>query len=255
MSHWDDELPPLDCHAHLAPDITGEQLLGLGGAQIFGVTRSLAEATVAASRSDGNVTWGCGVHPGVSKALSEFNQDSFRRLLPRFALVGEVGLDGRSGDSERQREVFAEILRLTADQPVILSIHSAGAANAVLDLLEERPHPGSILHWYLGNAASVGRAVALGCYFSVSAAVPDERLSSLPRDRALPETDFPVTSRRGGGKLPGDTTSLETRLASLWSASAEDVRRQFYRNLRDITSRTGAVERLPETLADMLLLA
>jgi hypothetical protein len=33
------------------------------------------------------------------------------------------------------------------------------------------------------------------------------------------------------------------------------VRRQLYRNLRDVASRTGAIERLPETVADMLLFA
>jgi len=42
------ELPPLDCHAHIAPDVTASQLDGLGSALIFAVTRSLDEARFVA---------------------------------------------------------------------------------------------------------------------------------------------------------------------------------------------------------------
>ncbi len=254
MSHWDEDLPPLDCHAHLAPDVTSEDVAGLKGARVFGVTRSLAEASAVLSIGHPDVTWGCGVHPRVPEALDDFSAETFAALLPRFALVGEVGLDGRAGVKERQRAVFSDVLRLSSGQPVVLSIHSAGAVSDVLDILERHPHPGAILHWFLGDDAAVRRAASLGASFSTNGAMSDDQLKTLPRDRVLPETDFPAAGRRAGTR-PGDTAALEATLATLWSMSADEVRRQLYRNLRGLASRTGAIERLPEALADMLLFA
>lgn len=254
VSHWDEVLPPLDCHAHLAPDITSEQVANLKGAEVFGVSRSLAEASAAIAIGHPAVTWGCGVHPSDAAALAAFSATTFAGLLSRVALVGEVGLDGRAGNSERQRRVFEEMLGLSMGQPVLLSIHSAGAVSDVVDMLERQPHPGAILHWFLGDQTAMRRAMSMGACFSVNGAMSDQRLKSLPRDRVLSETDFPSAGRRAGNR-PGDTAALEARLAALWGVSVHAVRRQFYRNLRNLASRTGAIERLPETLADMLLFA
>jgi len=82
----------------------------------------------------------------------------------------------------------------------------------VVELAERSRHPGMILHWFLGDAAEVARAAKAGCYFSVNGAMSDEVLRRFPADRVLPETDFPSTARRGGGRLPGDTSKLEHRV-------------------------------------------
>lgn len=248
-----EELPALDCHAHLAPDVTLEQLQRLGGTQILAVTRSLREAAHVAGRNDPDITWACGVHPADEPALAEFSSTEFRGLLARFAAVGEVGLDARGGSA--QERVFAEILALTADEPVLLSIHSTGRTERVLEMISARPQRGAILHWFLGTIAEVELATKLDCYFSVGAAMNDEQLSRMPRDRLLPETDFPAGRRRGGGSLPGQTQTLEQRLSALWQTTSEDVRRQFYRNLRCISTTSGAIERMPDGLADLILIA
>ncbi len=57
-------LPRLDCHAHIAPDVTPAQVAALGGAIVFAVTRSPAEAAAAARRRDDTIIWGYGAHPG-----------------------------------------------------------------------------------------------------------------------------------------------------------------------------------------------
>src|SRR5690349_879515 len=64
------DLPPLDCHAHIAPDVTRSQIRALNGAIIFAMTRSPAEAGAAARRSDATILWGYGAHPGVPAAVA-----------------------------------------------------------------------------------------------------------------------------------------------------------------------------------------
>jgi TatD DNase family protein len=253
MSTLDSQgLPALDCHAHIAPDVTTEQLNALGNATIFAVTRSLAESREVVDRRDLALVWGCGVHPGVAAARRAYEERDFRDLVKGFSFVGEVGLDRRAGAIEEQKSVFRSVLAVISDLPLIVSVHSAGCSDIVLDLVEQATHPGIVLHWFLGDQAAMYRATKMGCYFSVNNAMTDDVLRKVPRDRLLPETDFPATRRRGV-KRPGDVTELEGRLAELLGETTDHVRWQFYRNLRTLAIASGAIEHLPEALAHRLL--
>ena len=243
-------LPALDCHAHIAPDATAMQLATLGDAHVFAVTRSLAEAAAVADRRDPTLTWGVGVHPGVAASRSDYDPDRFRALLPAFALVGEVGLDRRAQHDE-QTAVFTDILDACRDRPVLISIHSAGRTREVVDLVERHQHPGVILHWFLGTDGELSRALAAGAYFSVNAAMADATVESIPRDRLLPETDFPA--RQAKARLPGSIGPLEARLAQIWGDSIIEIRYQLWSNLKAVAIASGAIDALSDDLADRLL--
>ncbi|MDP2774800.1 MAG: TatD family hydrolase [Nocardioides sp.] len=242
--------PALDCHAHIATDVTATQLATLNGAHILAVTRTLAEASVVAPRTDPTLMWGIGVHPGVAAARSAYSSDLFRDLLPMFALVGEVGLDRRAGRAE-QEAVFTDIMAACNDQPVLISIHSTGCTREVIETVERHSHPGVVLHWFLGTADERSRALASGAYFSVNDAMDDDLLRSLPMNRVLPETDFPAKQVRA--RVPGAIVPLEERLARLWARSTVDVRYQLWHNLKSITIESGAIERVSDEWADRLI--
>jgi TatD DNase family protein len=242
--------PPLDAHAHIAPDVSPEQLLTLGPAIVLAVTRSLKEGAYAhrtQSASDSNLLWGLGTHPGVEKALAQFDPGLFRKLLTSYALVGEVGLDRRGHPT--QTEVFRQILSAVADQRVILSVHSAGMCSAVLDEVERKPHPGIVLHWFNGTAADIRRAVDMQCFFSVNAAMKDHVLEQIPMDRILTETDFPSTSSRTGAQRPGDVSTIESKLEEIHGVVS---RGHIWRNFTDLVARSGVRDRLPATICDAL---
>lgn len=245
-------IPLLDCHAHVAPDVTPEQLRGLDGAHVFAVTRSIDEARTAAARpADDAITWGLGVHPGLASARRLFDRDAFAGLLDQFALVGEVGLDASSGDRPQQRAIFESVLSVCTDAPVLISVHSYRATAEMTELVTAHPHPGTILHWWLGDQDETRTVAAAGAYFSVNAAMTDERLASLPSDRVLPETDFVRPGRRG--RKPGDTMALVRRLAKLWETSPDGAAHMCWANLRRAAVSSGALDRLPAATADALL--
>ena len=243
-------LPSLDCHAHVAPDVTRGQLATLGNTHVFAMTRSLSEATEVVDRADHNLTWGIGVHPGVPTALAGYDPDTFRRLLPRFALVGEVGLDKRGARGEQDR-ILSDVLKAWSNQPVFISIHSTGRTGEVVDLVERHPHPGAILHWFLGTSDQIARAVAAGAYFSVNNAMNDELIAAMPRDRILSETDFPARQVRA--RVPGETQTVESRLERVWQISQEEARYQFWTNLKQLAIDSGAIDAVSDSLADTLL--
>jgi TatD DNase family protein len=176
----------------------------------------LDKAAVVSHRRDPQLLWGCGVHPGVGAALDSFDRERFERLAEQFVLVGEVGMDAHAGRRDRQRQVPTEILTSVAVRPMLVSVHSSGWPDQVVDLLAARPPRGPILYWFTGGASTVRRAVEIGCFFSVNEAMADAQLAALPADRILPETDTPAARRRGSPAHPGDVDQLEGRLAHLW---------------------------------------
>lgn len=244
-------LPALDTHGHIAPDVTPAQITALGRSVVFAMTRSLREACQVRDRRDAALVWGIGVHPGVAAARAEWDSKLFTELLGSFALVGEIGLDRRGGDLVRQRSIFKELLSIVRTEPVLVSIHSSGAATEVVEHLHDAEKRGAILHWFNGDATDITRAVEVDAYFSVNAAMSEDQMRLLPPERVLCETDFPA--RKVGARQPGDTRRIEQLLSQVWESTPEEVRARTWWNLRTLSERSGAIERLPEMVADTLL--
>ncbi len=238
------DLPRLDCHAHIAPDVTTAQIAALGGAIVFAMTRSPAEAAAAARRRDDTILWGYGAHPGLKTSVAQITKEGIQGAINDHVLLGEIGLD-RGATLGPQREAFDTILDACANQPVLLSIHSTGRTGEVVSALTHRPHPGAILHWFNGTADQIRQAAELGCYFSVNAAMTDERIGWIPRNRLLPETDFPSSRRSTRARIPGDIHYLEQRIADLNSEPVERVRSLWYQNLAQLVKAAGVEARLP----------
>jgi TatD DNase family protein len=238
------ELPPLDAHAHIAADVTAAQVRELEPAVVFAMTRSVKEALYTlrpGAASSDDLVWGLGSHPGVEQTVSRFDGDAFEQAVSRFALVGEVGLD-RRGDSDAQTAMFRRVLQATSGQPVLLSVHSTGRCSAVLDEVERAPNAGVLLHWFNGSAAEIERAVDIGCFFAVNAAMSRTSLAQIPLNRVLTETDFPASRAKTGASRPGDVARIEAVLAEQHGVK---VRRQVWKNLAEVCRRSGASERMP----------
>lgn len=238
------ELPPLDAHAHIAADVTAAQVRGLEPAVVFAMTRSVKEALYTLrpdAASSESLVWGLGSHPGVGQTVAQFDGGAFAKAVARFAMIGEVGLD-RRGDHTAQMAMFRSVLRAAEGQPVLLSVHSTGRCTAVLDEIERAPHPGVVLHWFNGSANEVSRAVDLGCYFSVNAAMTPAVLKRIPLERTMTETDFPALATKTGATRPGDVARIEAVLAE---QCGRDVRAQVWANLAAVCRRSGATERMP----------
>lgn len=248
----DRRLPPIDAHAHIAPDVTSAQLSQLGQSVTFAVTRTLEEAEAVRARSDHGLIWGCGVHPGVPDALRSYDEETFKRLVEDFVLVGEVGLDRKP--TKLQQDVLNSLLAATSARPVLVSLHSAGCPEAIVEVIEAHRPAGAILHWFTGSPGLVERAAVTGAFFSVNSSAKDDLLRSLPPERILTETDFPAT-RRSGSRRPADVEGIENRLAATRTLAPEEMRRELWRNLRSLVTGAGALGRLDADIATKLISA
>jgi TatD DNase family protein len=250
------QLPPLDFHAHLAPDVPARDLEGLG-AVVFAATRSVEEFSNTTGRRDQVTVWGVGCHPSLVGVQRGFDPKAFRQAIERTPFVAEVGLDGSSRvPLGVQSATFVEILRIVATSPRLVSMHSNQATGEVLDALEDAGSSvGSVLHWWLGTDEETSRAVGLGAYFSINYSMVrgSEAWRKIPLDRLLTETDHPAGDRFSKQpRQPGHVQPVESALAELYSITAMAVRHQIWRNFARLATEAGVVSMLPEVVRAML---
>lgn len=249
-------LPALDLHAHVDIDIAPNALRDLG-AVVFAVTRSLAEAETAMSRTDELTVWGVGCHPGLVRAHREFDARRFADLLSTAAFVSEIGLDGASRvPLETQQRTLAAILLELQHLPRVASVHSYRATDLVIAALEARPIRGCVLHWWLGDAAQTRRAIELGCFFSVNASSVrrTDILDAIPFDRIITETDHPFGDRGSRPNArPGFVTPVEKALARQYRQTPEQIRLAMWDNFARLLAETESMGLLPRPVRIQLM--
>lgn len=158
--------------------------------------------------------------------------------------VGEVGLDAGPRfykSFDLQKEVFEHVLRCCAKAGnKVLTVHSIRAAKTVLDHIEEYLPIGRgkvVLHWFTGSKAEAKRAIEMGCYFSINAAMlSNERhasmVATIPLPRLLTETDGPFTMTAERPSKPEDVAVIVESLARLYGVSSSALAEAVRDNLR-----------------------
>ncbi len=192
-----------------------------------------------------NIKIALGLHPEIAVAKAA-EKDLFISLVAQAEYVGEVGLDGSprfKASLPVQRAildaVLAECERVGGR---VMSLHSRGAADQVLDALAAHPKAGTpVLHWFSGTNKQLSRAVEQGAWFSVGPSmIASEKgrqlVAEMPRSRLLLETDGPFATKPNGTPwLPWETTDVMAVLCEAWEMQREQMRDQLLCNLKVIT--------------------
>lgn len=184
-----------------------------------------------------------GLHPQLAHER-HLELDLFDRLAGRTRYIGEIGLDGSKEYREHlniQLKVFRHILKVCSNfRDKILSIHSRGAVDQVLDNLEElNVNSVPILHWFTGTEKQLVRAIKQGCWFSIGPSMLKSKRSRdlimlMPRDRVLLETDGPFGTYNGQILEPSDVYHMSLYLAGAWGVSEDSIGAQLTSNLKTI---------------------
>lgn len=237
-------LPSLDAHAHL--DMRRHPAPYEECGAVLAQTMSLAEAERTSARTDAMVAFGVGCHPRLPAAHAGFDRELFEGLVARSPLVGEVGLDsGSRVPVDAQLTTFRTVLEVVAARPRIVSLHAFRSTRAMLDELTRTPIVAPILHWWTGSAAETSEAVALGCSFSVHAAVARQSKwhTRVPLDRILVESDHGWSDPPAA--IPLRVGWVEHLLAQQYRIAPEELRAVTWRNLGRIVEEAGVVALLP----------
>lgn len=185
-----------------------------------------------------------GVHPQVVPALDgdELAGDLADRIArateqagSAAVAVGECGLDGGTGDRERQEAILRAHVRAARAVNKPLIIHVLRAHDVAPRILrEERAGDvGGVLHSYSGGEQLVGVYRDLGMAFSFAGPVtypnarkPIEAARAIPEDLLLVETDAPDQSpaaHRGQRCEPAFVADVIAGLAAARGTTPEEM--------------------------------
>jgi TatD DNase family protein len=244
----------IDFHCHLDlypdPDVVAARCR-INGDYILSVTTTPKawRGTLKLAEGAPRIQTALGMHPQLAHQRHA-ELPLFEALVGEARYVGEIGLDGGPeyrAHFEVQQHCFDRILAACAHSGGrVMTVHSRGAADAVLDALALQPNAGTaVLHWFSGTGKQLERAAAMGCWFSVGPAMVrgkkgTQLLASMPRDRVLTETDGPFARGSGGPLLPGEVEGAIKACGQVWGMSFEDVLRQLAGNLRTLGQLAGA---------------
>ena len=206
---------------------------------------------LAARHADAGVRWAAGIHPQVVPELAhdELAGDLVARIAAAAdtaVAIGECGLDGATGERERQEQIFRAHVRAARAVGKPLVIHVLRAHDVAPRILrEERVHEvGGVLHSYSGGADLVGVYRDLGLAFSFAGPVtyanarrPVEAARAVPGECLMAETDAPDQSpapHRGRRSEPAFVAHVIAGLAAARGVSVDDMVQLTSANARRI---------------------
>lgn len=194
-----------------------------------------------------NVRLSLGLHPLLAPH-SKSERTLFAQLVSVTSYIGEVGLDfSRQGIATKSEQVdsFDYVLASVENRGKVISIHSRGAEDAVLQRLKLNGVETAVFHWFTGAESTLFKVVDSGHYVSVNAAMLASKrmrplVASLPKQCILLETDGPYTKTNNKPTRPAHLPQVVVDLAALWKWSADEVEDQLTSNFRALISNLEA---------------
>ena len=120
------------------------------------------------------------------------------KLIDKTEIVGEIGLDyyyvKDKSKYPAQRQVFS--LFLSKSRNKIVSVHTKGAEEEVLDLLRKYGNEKVVIHWFSGDFDVLREMTNEGYYFSIVPEIKSSKhireiVRNIPLKQLLTETDNP----------------------------------------------------------------
>ena len=178
-----------------------------------------------------------GLHPLMAE-YHDGERKKFRQTFSKTSYIGEIGLDF-SKEGRDTKDIQIESLRFVfkqiQDRPRFVSLHSRGAENKVLELLEEFSIQGAVFHWYSGSLTVLDQVVQSGHYFSINPAMIRSKkgrniINRIPLDRILTESDGPHIQLKNQSVRPIDIKGVLEVLGDIWGLSFQEVNGQVWSN-------------------------
>ena len=174
-----------------------------------------------------------GVHPWNAPKYVD-NLKDLHTAIDHSPMLGEIGLDHHFVEDTSlypaQRMVFEFFLAAARDQNKVVNLHTKGAEQEILNLLDRYDIHRAIVHWYSGPLDVLRKWIARGSYFTIGVEVLySEHIQTIAREvpagQLLTETDNPGGQKSLIGKpgMPVVIREVVEALAKLRDTSPEII--------------------------------
>jgi TatD DNase family protein len=182
-----------------------------------------------------------GLHPLAVKD-HEGELDLFAKCIPSADHIGEVGLDF-SGQNKvsmfAQKKSFETVLEHVRKWPKLVTVHSRGAEDTVLEMLRAGGGGPVVFHWFSGSRRQLSSLLDAGHRISVNTAMSAtgkwaDFMRYVPRESVLTETDGPFVKIGRRPAIPADVERVVSWLATQWNLSLPEVSHQISKNFEHL---------------------
>ena len=228
------------------------------GGLVVGVDYESSRKAVQLAQAHEHLWAAIGLHPNDT-GIERFDIEAFETLAEdgKVVAIGECGLDyfrpeDPAAAKQKQREVFLQHIELAVRSGKPLMIHARPSKGSMdsyedaLDMLEDakREHPElrGDFHFFVGDAKTAARIVALDFTISYTAVLTfahdyDEVVRSLPLAHLISETDAPYVApkeRRGQRNDPFAVQDVVAAIAQIRGEDPEAVREAVLENAKKL---------------------
>lgn len=185
-----------------------------------------------------------GVHPRRAPEYAT-NLKELDPYIERSPALGEIGLDfhwiKEREHYPAQLKVLEYFLAAAREQNKVVNLHTKGAEQETLELLERHKVRRAIIHWYSGPLDTLRALVDFGAYFTfgVELALSDkirDLARAVPLNRILTETDNPGGLKWLTGELgtPEILLRVVDALAAIKACEPHAIERAVEDNFRTV---------------------
>ncbi len=250
----------IDSHTHLDhcrtdPDLLIDEALREGVGLIIQSGTDLDSSRLAVTLAERypQVFCSVGFHPQEAGLLTSGGLEGLQRLVAheRVVAVGETGFDFYHDNwpHEVQKEVFVRHLELARSAGLPVVIHTRGAAEATLRVLDEHAADLTVILHCFSLSTEIEEVIERGYFLSFAGNVTYKSATDLqeacrrtPHDRLLLETDAPYLTPvplRGRPNRPALVVKTYEFVAALRSVRIDELALQVEANVACAFPRTG----------------
>jgi TatD DNase family protein len=244
----------VDAHSHVDRyDLVGEGVLEFALEEItqyriFTISNSMDlssyERNLAIGEMCGLVLPIFGVHPWNASQYAH-RLEELSEAIGQSPMIGEIGPDyyfvKDASEYPDQRRVFEFFLAAASEQEKIVNLHTKGAEEVVLELLDRYDIPRAIVHWYSGPLDILRELAVRGAYFTIGVEVLySEHIQTLaqeiPLGQLLTETDNPGGPKEfiGGPGMPILVRDVIQAVAEVKKTTVEAITQTVQSNLIEL---------------------
>ena len=172
-----------------------------------------------------------GLHPWYTVSVKQGWQNRLIEKMQKFpyALIGECGLDGFKPEIEKQKNLFAEQIKIAKRFKRPMIVHAVKAVPLREDFWDDLPEK-FVIHGFNDKAEFLKRIIQKGGYVGIGSGLlktpkAKEILNLIPQDKLLFETDAPFQA-----DYPWQIKEQARQMALLRQESAEELAQQVYQN-------------------------
>ena len=260
----------IDAHTHIDRyDLLGEETLETALNQIeqhriFTLSNSMDipsyKRSMEISERNAFILPIFGVHPWNAPAYADRLED-LHNFITRSPILGEIGLDFHfiqdRSQYPPQKKVFEYFLAAAQDQGKIVCLHSKGAEDAVLEMLDAYTFPGVLVHWYSGPVDIFKAFIERDIFFTFGVELlTSKHIQNLalqvPLERLLTETDNPGGPRSLMDQpgMPSLIIDIVDKLAEVRGMERDEMIRSVQSNLLQLTRRDPRLSNISKQLQE-----